>query len=88
MASNQAAWLEGKDVRPLAVRAADMPQPGPHQVIVKNHAVAINPLDWKQQDSGSYVGEFPNVIGTDIAGEIYAVGSEVKNFKIGDRVLA
>jgi NADPH:quinone reductase-like Zn-dependent oxidoreductase len=88
MALNQAAWLDGKDMRPLAVRAADMPKPGPLEVVVKNRAVAINPLDWKQQDSGEYVGTFPNVIGTDIAGEIYDVGSEVKNFKIGDRVLA
>ncbi|KAH8774571.1 chaperonin 10-like protein [Diaporthe sp. PMI_573] len=88
MASNQAAWLDGKDVRPLAIRAADMPEPGPYEVVVKNHAVAINPLDWKMQDSGSYVGTFPTIIGTDIAGEIYALGSEVKGFKKGDRVLA
>ncbi|KAJ0110259.1 hypothetical protein J7T55_000692 [Diaporthe amygdali] len=88
MSQNKAAWLDGKDVRPLAVRPADMPKPGPSEVIVKNHAVAINPLDWKMQDDGSYVGTFPNVIGTDIAGEVYEVGSEVKNFKIGDRVLA
>lgn len=87
MASNQAAWLDGKDVR-LAIRAADMPKPGPHEVVVKNHAVAINPLDWKTQDEGSYVDKFPTIIGTDIAGEVYDVGSEVKNFNIGDRVLA
>jgi len=88
MASNQAAWLDGKDVRPLAIRAAEMPEAGPHEVVVKNHAVAINPLDWKMQDSGSYVGKFPTIIGTDIAGEIYAVGGEVKGFKKGHRVLA
>lgn len=87
MASNQAAWLDGKDARPLVIRPADMPEPGPHEVVVKNHAVAINPLDWKMQ-AGSYVDKFPMIIGTDIAGEIYEVGSKVKNFKIGDRVLA
>lgn len=87
MASNQAAWLEGKDAHPLAIRTADMPKPGPLEVVVKNHAVAINPLDWKMQ-AGSYVDKFPIIIGTDVAGEIYEVGSQVKNFKIGDRVLA
>ncbi|KAG6363871.1 hypothetical protein INS49_008974 [Diaporthe citri] len=86
MASNQAAWLEGKDA-PLAIGAADMPKPGPSEVVVKNHAVAINPLDWKMQE-GLHVDKFPVVMGTDIAGEIHEVGSEVKNFKTGDRVLA
>lgn len=86
MASNKAAWLEAKDV-PLAIRDADMPKPAPLQVIVKNHAVAINPLDWKMQD-GSYNEVLPMIIGTDIAGEIYEVGSEVKDFKPGDRVIA
>lgn len=87
MASNQAAWLDGKDVHPLSVRAADMPKPGPLEVIVKNRAVAINPLDWKMQD-GMHLDTVPTIIGTDVAGEIHEVGAEVKNFKIGDRVLA
>lgn len=87
MASNQAAWLEGKDAHPLAIGAADMPKPGPLEVVIKNHAVAINPLDWKMQ-AGMHAEKFPMIMGTDIAGEIHGVGSEVKNFKIGDRVLA
>lgn len=87
MASNQAAWLDGKDAHPLGVRAAEMPKPGPHEVVVRNHALAINPLDWKMQE-GLHVESYPTIMGTDIAGEIHEVGSEVKNFKIGDRVLA
>ncbi|KAI7773297.1 hypothetical protein LA080_011346 [Diaporthe eres] len=87
MASNQAAWLEGKDAHPLAIGAADMPKPGPLEVVIKNHAVAINPLDWKMQ-AGMHAEKFPMIMGTDIAGEIHEVGSEVKNFKIGDRALA
>lgn len=88
MASNQAAWVDGKD-NPLVVRGADMPQPGADEIVVKNHAIAINPVDWKMQD-GFYLDQvnLPFIVGTDIAGEVHQVGSAVKKFKKGDRVLA
>lgn len=88
MATNQAAWLDGKD-KPLAVRAAALPRPEPHEVVVKVHSTAINPVDWKMQD-GHYIDgyELPCIIGTDVAGEIHEVGSSVDKFRKGDRVLA
>jgi NADPH:quinone reductase-like Zn-dependent oxidoreductase len=39
----------------------------------------------------SYLDEksiLTSISGTDVAGEVYEVGSDVKNFKKGDRVLA
>jgi len=86
--SNSAAWITESKGKPLKVDSAPMPEPGPNDVVVKNHAVAINPVDWKIQDSGYFVTKYPNVLGTDVAGEIVQVGSEVKDFKKGDRVLA
>ncbi|TKY89333.1 hypothetical protein EX895_001864 [Sporisorium graminicola] len=47
-------------------------------------AVACNPKDWKLALDGLYEG----IEGNDIAGYIEAVGSEVKNLKKGDRVIA
>ena len=85
MASNQAAWLDGKGAQ-LRVAESAMPKPGADEVVIKNHAIAINPVDWKIQDSGMFLKSFPNVLGCDVAGEIYEVGSNVKNFKKGDRV--
>jgi len=42
----------------------------------------------KIQDTGYFIKQWPNILGCDIAGEIAEVGSNVKNFKKGDRVFA
>jgi NADPH:quinone reductase-like Zn-dependent oxidoreductase len=52
--SNKAAWITSAKARPLKVDAAEMPKAGENEVVIKNHAIAINPVDWKIQDSGVY----------------------------------
>jgi NADPH:quinone reductase-like Zn-dependent oxidoreductase len=54
--------------------------------LLRNHAIAINPVDWMQQAWGIMIEKWPKVLGLDISGEVYEVGSNVKNFKNGDRV--
>lgn len=83
--SNQAAYLDGKD-KPFRVDRAEVPKPKDNEVIIKNHAIAINPVDWKIQDSGMFIQNWPIVLGCDVAGEIVEVGSSVKQLKKGDRV--
>lgn len=41
----------------------------------------------KVQDYGIILQRYPNVCGTDVAGEIYEVGEGVTHVKKGDRVL-
>ncbi|MER2227836.1 MAG: NADP-dependent oxidoreductase [Carnobacterium sp.] len=68
-----------------------MPQPKEHQVIVKERATSINPIDWKLREGylqQKMPWEFPIILGWDVAGEIVEVGSEVTDWKIGDRVFA
>ncbi len=45
MPTNSAAWLGAKQAR-LEVKPAPYTHPRENEIIVKNHAVAINPLDW------------------------------------------
>lgn len=71
---------------------ADLPVPDPaaDEVLVRVHAAGMNPFDWKVIDGaleGVVEHPFPIVMGTDGAGVVEKVGSEVASFRPGDRVL-
>ncbi|KAK9238612.1 chaperonin 10-like protein [Lipomyces kononenkoae] len=84
--TNQAAWLTKAD-NPLQVGEAPLPIAGPGEIVVKNAAVAINPLDTHMQDVGVFVQQWPAIFGCDVAGEVSEVGPDVQRFKKGDRVI-
>jgi NADPH:quinone reductase-like Zn-dependent oxidoreductase len=83
---NRAAWLDAAGT-PLRVDSAPMPTAGPGEIIIKNSAVAINPLDCHMQDHGVFVSQWPSIFGCDVAGKVHEVGVDVKRFKVGDRVI-
>jgi NADPH:quinone reductase-like Zn-dependent oxidoreductase len=85
MPSNKSALLVGKD-QPLQVVDTAIPTPGANDIIVKNHAVAVNTID-PVQATGFQIKQYPTVLGHDLAGEVYAVGEKVTRFKKGDRVI-
>ena len=87
---NSAAWIE-KPRAQLTVRDAPYTQPGDDQIVVRAHAIAINPVDWIIQLAGGMAYrwlKYPAVIGSDVAGEVQAIGKNVTRFRVGDRVLA
>jgi len=59
--------------------------PGPGQVRVRNTAVGLNFVDTYQR-SGLYPMQLPFTLGSEGAGVVEAVGPQVKEFKVGDRV--
>lgn len=87
--TNTAAWLAEKRTA-LEVRSAPYTPPRENEIVVKNHAVAINPLDWLKPVIGdrlfSWI-KYPFVLGSDVAGEVAEVGNAVRRFETGDRVL-
>lgn len=85
--TNQAAWLRNLN-EPLQVGPAESGKPGPGEILVENHAVAVNPVDWMMQYGAYPTGFLPNVLGNDIAGEVVDVGEGVSDFSKGQRVLA
>jgi len=58
--------------------------------VVRVRAVAVNPFDRAQQTMGDIITPwitYPFVTGTDLAGEVAEIGSQVTRFRVGDRVL-
>ncbi|KAG6898956.1 hypothetical protein C0993_002326, partial [Termitomyces sp. T159_Od127] len=85
--TQKALMLESKHGN-FVVGSRNIPRPGPGQLLVKVFATGLNPVDWKIQKYGMFVTEFPAVLGSDLAGEVEAVGEGVTSFKKGDRVFA
>ena len=84
--SNEAAWLPSKGAA-LEVRPAPYTVPRQHEIVIRNVAVAMNPVDWAQQAYEPFPLIYPTILGHDTAGVVEEVGSSVTRFKVGDRVL-
>jgi len=71
----------------LKVEDVPTPQPGPSQVLVRNHAVGVNPVDTYLRANVDNRGpKLPYTPGSDSAGVVEAVGPGVTRVKVGDRV--
>ena len=92
MRSNVAAWITAPRASPLEVNEAPYPSPGPKELVVQAAAVAINPMEFKIQDYNPAIGgkslQYPTILGSDMAGTILEVGSEVTSRKAGERIMA
>lgn len=90
---NYASWIPSPNAA-LEIATAPFPQPDElegDELIIKNKAVAINPIDWKIQSfPGNPFGlQYPYILGQDAAGEVLYVGEKIQHlFKKGDRVVA
>ena len=71
----------------LRLEEVPTPQPGPGEVLVRIHAIGINPVETYIR-AGTYarLPELPYTPGNDGAGLIERVGPDVNEFKPGDRV--
>ena len=71
--------LVDAEVRDLKVSA--------DEILVKTHAVAVDPIDIKI-GNGSRGGRNGMILGSSVAGDVIAVGRNVRGFKVGDRLAA
>lgn len=74
------------DDQSLVTLDLPMPQPGPHDLLVKVEAVSVNPVDVKVRASATPPEGEPRVLGFDAAGTVTAIGSAVTGFEPGDEV--
>jgi NADPH:quinone reductase-like Zn-dependent oxidoreductase len=73
----------------LAVREVEQPVPGQGEVLVRVHAASINDWDWGllQGPTIPLLRSAPKpILGSDIAGEVVALGNGVQRLRVGDEV--
>lgn len=82
---------------PEVLKYEDAPKPDlkPGEVLVRVHAVGVNPPDWYLREGYKMLPpewqppiSLPAIPGTDISGEVVEIARDVSNFKIGDEVYA
>ncbi|WP_319411674.1 zinc-dependent alcohol dehydrogenase family protein [uncultured Cohaesibacter sp.] len=64
----------------------DDPTPEPHGIVIKVEATGVCRSDWHGWMGHDPDIELPHVPGHELAGTVAAVGKDVRNWKIGDRV--
>src|ERR1700761_5020787 len=79
------------DADRLRVEDIPVPKPGPGEILVRNQAAGVNPVDYKIRD-GKYPAvkedKLPYVLGRDVSGVVVQCGPSVSEFKIGDALIA
>lgn len=72
----------------LKIKDIDEPKPKSNEVVFKVKAAALNYDDiWGMRGKPIEI-PMPHISGTDAAGEVIAIGEDVKQIKIGDRVVS
>ncbi|MDO4548084.1 MAG: NAD(P)-dependent alcohol dehydrogenase [Clostridia bacterium] len=85
--SNKAFYMTA--IEKLEAGEAPMPTVSPKDVLIKIKAVGICGSDlhyYAKGNIGNFVVEPPYILGHEAAGEVVAVGDEVKRLKVGDRI--
>jgi NADPH:quinone reductase-like Zn-dependent oxidoreductase len=84
----KSAHVYTRGARDIEVRLNDIPIPVPlaDQVLIKVVVAGTNPKDWKYLVQ--FNGRQGENTGDDVAGYVEGVGSNVTEFKVGDRVAA
>src|SRR5574339_210802 len=74
----------------VEVRELAKPTPGPEQVLVRVRAAGLNRADLQVASGRSHgtISSAGTIVGLEFAGEVEAVGSEVKSVQPGARVMA
>jgi len=79
------AGVPTSDPRSLQDIEIDTPQLRSHDVLVRVHAVSVNPVDIKRRQ-GLAESDQPAILGYDAAGIVEAIGPQVKTLSVGEEV--
>src|SRR5687767_6428515 len=72
---------------PIDVRSLPDPAPAPHGAVIRVRATGVCRSDWHGwMGHDPDIARFPHVPGHELAGEVVALGSEVRRQRPGERV--
>jgi NADPH:quinone reductase-like Zn-dependent oxidoreductase len=83
------AWRVHEFGPPEAMKFERVPRPvpGPGEVLVKVHAAGVGPWDgWIRAGRSVLPQPLPLTLGSDLSGDIQAVGPDVSDLRVGDQV--
>ena len=70
----------------LQLSDVPIPEPRPDEALVQNHVVGVNFVDTQHRAGLYYPIALPLIPGTEASGIVAAVGAQVTDFHVGDRV--
>jgi len=74
------------DASVLKIKEVEDPKIKKDEILIKQTAIGVNFFDICFRRGQYKINEMPAILGTEACGIVEAVGSEVINFKVGDRV--
>ena len=69
----------------LKIEKINLSKPKPDEVLIEHKAIGLNFIDTYHR-SGLYPVELPSGLGVEGAGTIKEIGSNIKDFVVGDRI--
>jgi len=60
---NLAAFLTAQ-ATDLVIQERPIPTPGEGEILIRNRALALNPVDWKRQSWGFAIASYPTILGS------------------------
>ncbi|KAI0029610.1 chaperonin 10-like protein [Vararia minispora EC-137] len=91
MSQQKALLFLNKDAKKFTLGTRLIPKPGPGQVLIKNKAVAINPIDAYIEKMPGLLDQlgrgYPALAGVDGAGVIQKLGEGVSGWTVGDEIM-
>ncbi len=87
---NRIELISTDNNKPLLFTKVEKPKLKPGEVLIKNKAFSINPVDVKTRFGGGIYGALKNedhiILGWDVAGEVMELGEGVEYLSLGDKV--